>query len=64
MQNNTIFEILQCQKIPKGICKRQENYFLPNWKHQKTHLVQQKTSKNEKLRKKWIFSKKYLRCVA
>ena len=60
MQKNTIVEvssILQCQKIPKGICKRLENYFSPNVNSQKTHLGQQKTSKNQ-LRKKINFFQK------
>ena len=55
LQKNTIIDIssvLQYQKMHEGICKR-----LENWKQQKTYLVLQKTSKNEKLRSK---NSKYL----
>ena len=39
-------------KIAEGIRIRLENYFFPNWKQQKHHLGQPKTSrKNKKLRK-------------
>ena len=45
MQKDTIVKIssiLQCQKIPEGICIRLENYFFLNWKQRKTILRSRK----------------------
>ena len=39
-----ISSILQCQKRPEKIRIRVENYLFPNWKQQKTHFAQPKTS--------------------
>ena len=39
--------------------QKAQKLFCPNWKQQKTHLVQQKTSKNKTIEKKFkvFFSK-------
>ena len=54
MQKDTIVKILsilQRQKITEGILVRLDNYYSPNWKQQKTHLSQPKTSQKLKNRK-------------
>ena len=53
MQKDVIIKIssiLQCQKIPEGIRIRLENHLFPNWKQQKSHLGQPKTSQKTKNR--------------
>ena len=55
-----LYQLCSAKQYPKGYAEGSKT-ILPNWKQRKTHLSQQKTSKNEKLREENHFFEKCLR---